>query len=389
MIDTTSTPLLGSTDAETVVTDADLFNSNAAQSDNYIAGIVSVRRCLDVAPVSWIQPGMLREGSVAMFAGHPGAGKTTFTLKLAGAIANGLEFLGHKHTPRPVLYLDRDDNAVGDVIERMEWLGIEDGGSLKYFGSNCPEKDVPMPGSRTVTNWVNSLPMRPVILCDSFTHFLNGGDENSSRDINALWADIRNLRRSGCSFIFLHHLGKGENVSDFFRGSTAIRAGIDFGFRVENTTPGPNNRDKDITQMRITRVKRRNHSAFGNKDSQMTIRISDRGVFQAEITNLPSKETLRTLFEANPDLTQSDFVDLAMTKDVTRAEARKYHTDRKRPKTTAVQDHVAGIGKTASSPLVEGLVPFKDDEKPTRRLPVMSLTAVPENKKSGWSGKPQ
>jgi RecA-family ATPase len=239
-------------------------------------------------PISWIHPGMLRPGAVAMFVGHPGSGKSTFILKWLDAIANGKMFLGHQLTARPILYLDRDVNTEDDILERMEWLKLEDGGNFKYFGSNLPEVDVPMPGDPMIEKWVNKLvangvDVRPIIVCDSFSLFLNGGDENSSKDVNALWTNIRKLKRYGVTFIFIHHLGKGKDVLDFFRGSTAIRAGVDFGFKVENTTPGLNNHDKDLTQMKLTRVKHRNSAKFGNQDSEMTIKISKSGDFQPVI----------------------------------------------------------------------------------------------------------
>jgi AAA domain-containing protein len=87
---------------------------------NPIFLIKSVRNNVE-APVEWIQPGMLREGTVTMLVGKPSAGKPVLALSLGNAIANGLNIRGHQHTPRPVLYLDRDDNSHGDVIDRMDW----------------------------------------------------------------------------------------------------------------------------------------------------------------------------------------------------------------------------------------------------------------------------
>ena len=240
--------------------ETDTLNSVCGEDGDCISILPTFKESVKASSVGWIHPGMLREGTVAMFVGHPGSGKSTFSLKLGDAIANGKEFLGYKHQSRPFAYLDRDVNSVEDIIERMEWLKIEDGGNFKYFGSNFPQVDVPMPGSKMVEKWVDKQNIRPVILCDSFANFLEGGDENSAKDVGKLWENIRRLRRFGVSFIFLHHLGKGQEAADFIRGSTAIRAGVDFAFKVENTTPGSNNRDKDLSQMRITRVKHRNNS---------------------------------------------------------------------------------------------------------------------------------
>ena len=59
--------------------------------------------------------------TVTMLVGKPSAAKSVLALSLGNAIANGLNILGHQHTPRPVLYLDRDDNLM--VMSLIEWTG--------------------------------------------------------------------------------------------------------------------------------------------------------------------------------------------------------------------------------------------------------------------------
>jgi hypothetical protein len=59
--------------------------------------------------------------TVTMLVGKPSAAKSVLALSLGNAIGNGLNIRGHQHTPRPVLYLDRDDNLM--VMSLIEWTG--------------------------------------------------------------------------------------------------------------------------------------------------------------------------------------------------------------------------------------------------------------------------
>jgi RecA-family ATPase len=252
------------------------FNLADGRKTNWIHRVGSVRNS-KVTQVDWIHPGVIREGTVTMFVGLPGSGKSTYALKLGDAIANGRILLNHPHTQRPVLYLDRDGNAVGDVMDRMEWLRILDGGLLKYIGSNV-EEDIPMPNDKTVVEWVNTLTQRPVFILDSLSKFLDGGDENSATDINKFWSKIDPLKRAGCSFILIHHAGKkGENTRQY-RGSTAIEAGCDYMF--EFSDESQSGQGDLLSTIKMTRFKARNKQPFGDKNSTMLIDIDPfTGVF--------------------------------------------------------------------------------------------------------------
>lgn len=122
--------------------------------------------------------------------------------------------------------------------------------------------------------WVDTLPMRPVFILDSFSKFLEGGDENSAKDVNEFWSKIDPLKRAGCSFIPIHHSGKkgekGENYRPY-RGSTAIEAGCDYMFEVENATQSGNG--GMLSTIKMWRFKARNKQPFGDKNSVMFIDI--------------------------------------------------------------------------------------------------------------------
>ena len=293
---------------------------------NFVASIGDVLKC-KVGAVDWIFPGMLREGTVAMLVGFAGCGKSTFALKLIDAIARGKLFLGHQCVKRPVLYLDRDGNSLGDVQDRLRWLQIKYGGRFKYWGANAPDVPVPLPDDNTIREWVNILDQRPVIVCDSFGHFLEGGDENSAKDVNRLWKQISDLKQAGCAFIFLHHKNKNAETLDPFRGSTAIRAGIDYGFLVENRSPA-----QLLTNMQIKRIKSRSAAPFGDDEGVLNLRIGIDGSFAAaEKTKRESSEgdgKLWSIMKENPGIGSVRLTELAKSAGITKARTQLWRQAR-------------------------------------------------------------
>ncbi len=83
--------------------------------------------------MDWIHRGMLMEGMSTILVAREGVGKSLFAVNLANAVANGGVFLGQKHKPRPVLYLDME-NPLAVAAKRTKEFSIRTGGNLKYVG---------------------------------------------------------------------------------------------------------------------------------------------------------------------------------------------------------------------------------------------------------------
>lgn len=282
---------------------------------NVIAGIRGVRTYADDVPVSWIQPGMLREGTVCMLVGDPSAGKSSFAAAWLYQVAIGGTFFGHDHEPRPVLYLCKDSDSLGDVIARFDWLRIGDGGTFKFFGANLCEHDVPDPWDDEILGWLNRDDMRskrPIFVIDSFVHFLRENDDNSNKDINHFWKNIERLKKVGCSFVIIHHAGKAETAKKY-RGGSAIRAGCDYMFTMEG-------HDKNglLERIDMKRFKSRSGVPFGNKDSKLTVLVGDDGSFtigevakpkskrdeeSEETATVGESDKLTAIVKANPGIT--------------------------------------------------------------------------------------
>jgi archaellum biogenesis ATPase FlaH len=361
-------------------------NGNVADAPkpNWIANIKSVMDDDDDSDEGWIHPGILRQGEVTLFVGDPSAGKTVIALKLVDAIANGRYFLGHEHSPRSVLYIDRDGNGTKSVIKRMKWLGVSDGDSLKYAGLNivkyAPRGVIPMPDAKDVEDWVDWLiwsgQLPPVIVIDSLGRFIEDGDENSAQAINKFWMRIEKLKSKGCTFLLLHHSGKGENTKKG-RGSTAIPAGIDYGFKVSNKTKG--GPGLDLTEVEMERYRTRSSSEFGDDYAKMRILISSEGDCKVkggtltandEVVAAPATETMETtlskLLSDHPNVTVTRFDELV--------------TAQKLVKRDDARDWLAAGVESGSISVKTGPKNSKLHSLAVRLLPVIPLSDIEERK---------
>ena len=187
-------------------------------------------------------------------------------------------------------------------------ISTEDDGNLKYFGPHVLGDEVYPPDHPEILKWVKhvkwSTGKAPVIIIDALIRFLpEDGDENSTKDIKKLWRQLAKLKNLGCAVIVLHHTGKGDSTKKTGgRGSSDIPAGANFVFMITN----PGKDGADLVKMEITRQKKRNNYPFG-LDGKMTVNLSESGELTAESINQPLIDLLRK----NPDITGSDFEDLA------------------------------------------------------------------------------
>lgn len=189
----------------------------------------------DIQPVpdakDFVQ-GTLTEGSAAVVYGESNAGKTFWTTDLALHVAAGLEWNGRRVEAGPVLYVALE-GGTGFRNRVAAWRtekGMEDC-SIPFFALCCPvnlldpEADMPrfMETLRQVTDECG--PPKLVVI-DTLSRALSGGDENSSEDMGALVRNMDAIRfEIGCCVLFIHHSGK--DAAKGARGHSLLRAAVD------------------------------------------------------------------------------------------------------------------------------------------------------------------
>jgi archaellum biogenesis ATPase FlaH len=180
---------------------------------------------MEIPPVEYIVPALgISRGSITLWTGMDGDGKSFLAEAMTVAVASGGEFLGMKCQQSPVLYLDLE-NAAHTVQARLRAITEEETISdLRVWGI-WNEQQPPQAGSELLLTMAKET--RPLIIVDPFRYFHNA-EENDSTAMAGVMQYLRACAAYGCAVILLHHPAKSEGSTG--RGSSAIRGACDLAF---------------------------------------------------------------------------------------------------------------------------------------------------------------
>jgi hypothetical protein len=261
------------------------------------------------APIEWLIEDFLVHGAMTLITGDSGVGKSTLSLALAGAVAQGQRFLGYATKQKRVLYVD-GENPVSAVRERLERLRIPRLDNLDIWGGwvrQCPPQGPEFPG---VLEWARKY--KGLIVYDSLIQFHPGSEQDSSETRKYLKL-YRDLVNEGCAVVLLHHTGKGEN-SKQYRGSSDIKAAADQAFCLELMGQPEEGR----SALRLLPFKSRMAHV-----KTLRFDMTSSGFQVSAFSGQTNRETVEQVVEKNPDSVGGAIVELAVARGVTkhRAEA--------------------------------------------------------------------
>lgn len=201
-------------------------------------------RVLDVASmvanrppeIPWVIEGFAVEGTLTLLSGKEGEGKSLVSMALGIGVALGEDVAGFTCVQKKVLIIDAE-NGEYEIHRRVKTLGLpsEGVGVVEaddfHLGRDLGALDALLereePG---------------LVILDSFRSLWPGGDENDSGAVAAVLDPLRNLlRRRGVAGILLHHVSRAGND---YRGTSAIGAAIELGFRLARHPNDPEARDR-------------------------------------------------------------------------------------------------------------------------------------------------
>jgi AAA domain/Bifunctional DNA primase/polymerase, N-terminal/Primase C terminal 1 (PriCT-1) len=187
--------------------------------------LTTVKELLASPPTSYLIDNVLGAGTTAVLYGEPGSGKTLIALGMAFCLASGVPWQGHKVIGGPVLYLATEGHAA--LPDRLRALcshhGVHLIPHLKFLNRGVDLTD------RVFLCAFEELVEREqptLVVVDTMARAIGNGEENSSRDVNALIGNLESLRERcpGLAVLVLHHPAKS---SGDLRGSSAIKASAD------------------------------------------------------------------------------------------------------------------------------------------------------------------
>lgn len=187
---------------------------------------------------TYIVKGVLGAGAMSVIYGPSNSGKTFFALDLAFSIAIGAPWNGRRVRQCAVLYLAAEGGR--GIVNRIAALRQEHGVcdvplALKRAGLDLLHAQADL--QHVVDLMAEVAARKPdlplLIVIDTLSRIMAGGDENSAADMTALIRNVDAIREAtGAHMMLVHHTGK--DAARGARGHSSLRAATDTEIEVAN-----------------------------------------------------------------------------------------------------------------------------------------------------------
>lgn len=190
-----------------------------------LLGLNELREQSHAAP--WLIKHVVPAASIGMLYGGSGTFKSFIAIDAALHVAHGLPWLGRRTTQGSVLYIAAE-GGTGLWPRICAWHQAR---RLRY--DSVPLHVVPAALDLTQDAWrvveaAQSKGITPaMVVIDTLSQTYNG-EENSANEVAAYFRELGTRFRQlwGCAVLILHHTG--HNATERPRGSSAMRANLDF-----------------------------------------------------------------------------------------------------------------------------------------------------------------
>lgn len=177
--------------------------------------------------VSWLVKHVIPAESIGMLYGGSGTFKSFIALDAALHIAHGLPWMGRRTKQGGVLYIAAEGGA-GLWARIVAWHR-----SRKLQWGDVPFHVIPSAVDLTADAWrvveaAQGKGLSPILVVIDTLSQTYSGEENSANEMAAYFRELGNRFRAlwQCAVLLLHHTG--HQATERPRGSSAIRANLDF-----------------------------------------------------------------------------------------------------------------------------------------------------------------
>lgn len=209
-----------------------------------------------------IVQGLLAYGSVSVVYGPSNLGKSFWVLDLAAAITTGRPFRDDLETDHgAVLYFSLEGKTAFqnrlDALRVRELIGEDTPMFISFDGIDLsmmpdPNDDSPIATyGEMIVETIKGIEKAEgrelkLVIIDTLSRAMGGGDENSGRDMMAVVSQIEHIKRETSAHIcIVHHTGKDETRGA--RGHSSLRAAVDTEIELSKTL------GQSITTVRVTK----------------------------------------------------------------------------------------------------------------------------------------
>jgi RecA-family ATPase len=194
---------------------------------------------INIPPQDYIIDKILPEG-VNLLSAQPKAGKSILALDWGMSISSGIDWMGIKTRQIPVLYILSE--ARSTLPPRVHAWQIRHGKLPSELTYACGATNL-CDYSQVIVDLIPHVPEQGLIIWDTMSRNMVGGDEN---DIRTMGAAIRTCDRMfeerHTSSLLVHHSTKEHQVTaagakvtaSWYRGHSSLLGAIDMGMTIED-----------------------------------------------------------------------------------------------------------------------------------------------------------
>lgn len=199
----------------------------------------------NLGPTRWLVRKMLPEDCTAVLYGPSGTMKSFVMIDMALSVAHGVPWQTRETKRRTVIYL-AGEGEQGFAKRVAAWCGV----NKLDAPANFAFRQIPRVQDavqleklvETVRRIATELGDVGLLIIDTLFTALDGGDENSGKDMGQVISVMKRLRvEFGAAIVTVHHTGK---VGETARGHSSLPSGMDVMFYAK---PGPTPMTVEIT----------------------------------------------------------------------------------------------------------------------------------------------
>ncbi len=208
-------------------------------------------------PVEWVVKNLVARGKLTLLAGEGGLGKSSLSLALCAAVANGATYYGGMmiYPGSNIAYVD-GENSRDEIHRRANAFKVYE--DIYQFEGDMNESTE---GLRKVCDRVAG----GMVVLDSFRSLFPMVDENSTKDVMPALKTVQHVAREfNVGVVILHHTSK----AGVYRGSTSFRDTPDVVCTLKRDS-GLGARYIDWNKMRIGIEPDRHHMKIAQIDGSM------------------------------------------------------------------------------------------------------------------------
>lgn len=189
-----------------------------------------VTRCLaDVTakPVHWLWQDRIPLGTLTALEGHPGTGKSTFTLELAACITTGTPLPGGPQIdPAPVLLLSAEDSLESTILPRFQAAGGDPALFHAVEGIAVDDQALQFVNlgrdAGIIRDGIEQSGARLLVI-DPWSAYVGSTNTYKDSEVRGLLAPLAKVAdETGCAILIVRHLTKATTATAITAGGGSI-----------------------------------------------------------------------------------------------------------------------------------------------------------------------